>query len=76
MIKQLKYYLTLIMGLVFTQFAQAEEIEMADAMRANGKIYVVVAVIAIIFVAIVVYLISLDRKASKLEKELKEHSES
>ena len=76
MIKQLKYYLTLILGLVFTQLTQAQETEMADVMRSNGKIYIVVAVIAIIFAAIVVYLISLDRKASKLEKELKEHSES
>ena len=47
----------------------AQEIEMADTMRANGKIYVVVAVLAAIFVGIVVYLVMLDRKISKLEKE-------
>jgi CcmD family protein len=42
---------------------------MADAMRSSGKIYVVVGVIAIIFVGIAIYLFSIDRKLTKLEKE-------
>jgi hypothetical protein len=42
--------------------------EMADLMRSNGKIYVVVACLLIVFTCIVVYLISLDRRISKLEK--------
>lgn len=42
--------------------------EMADIMRSNGKIYVVVAVLATIFVGIIVYLIYIDKKLSKLEK--------
>ncbi len=45
------------------------EVEMADALRNNGKIYVVVVVLAIIFVGIVAYLIYIDRKLSKLEKK-------
>jgi CcmD family protein len=45
-------------------------VEMADVMRSNGKIYVLVGVIAIIFAGITVYLISTDRKISKLEKNL------
>ncbi|RAI95234.1 CcmD family protein [Algoriphagus yeomjeoni] len=45
-------------------------VEMADLMRSNGKIYVLVGVIAIIFAGITVYLISTDRKISKLEKNL------
>ena len=49
--------------------AQTESPEMADTMRANGKIYVVVAVMSIVFAGIVIYLIRLDRKISKLEKE-------
>lgn len=44
---------------------------MADEMRSNGKIYVVVAVLVTIFIGIVIYLIRLDRKISKLEKESK-----
>jgi CcmD family protein len=54
---------------IFAQTA-ANEVEMADVMRSNGKIYVVVAVIAIIFAGIVVYLVNLDRKISKIEKRL------
>ncbi|MDX5321640.1 MAG: CcmD family protein [Bacteroidota bacterium] len=49
--------------------ALAQEVEMADAMRADGKIYVVVAVLATIFVGLIVYLISIDRRVKKLEKE-------
>lgn len=42
--------------------------EMADTMRSNGKIYVVVTVILTIFAGIIIYLIRLDRKMSGLEK--------
>lgn len=50
-------------------FAQ-EEVQMADQMRADGKIWVVVGVIAIVFVGIIAYLVLLDRKISKIEKGL------
>ena len=45
-------------------------VEMADRMRHNGKIYVVVVVMLIIFAGIILYLIRLDRKISKLEKNI------
>ncbi len=48
-------------------FAQ-NDIEMADMFMQNGKIYVVLAVIVIIFAGISIYLISLDKKLRKLEK--------
>lgn len=35
--------------------------------RSSGKIYVVVGIITIIFLCIVLYLIRLDKKISKLE---------
>jgi hypothetical protein len=41
---------------------------MADAMRSNGKIYIVVLVLATIFAGIITMLVRLDRKISKLEK--------
>lgn len=44
-------------------------VEMADGLRSSGKIYVVVAVIVTLFAGLVLYIISLDRKISKLEKE-------
>ncbi|MBT9393544.1 hypothetical protein KLP40_10255 [Hymenobacter sp. NST-14] len=46
--------------------------EMADALRGSGKIYVVVAVIAVVLAGLLFFLISLDRKLTRLEKELEE----
>ncbi len=50
----------------------ADGVEMADRLRADGKIWVVVAVIATVFAGIIVYLVRLDRQISKLEKEVNE----
>ncbi|HEX8348389.1 MAG TPA: hypothetical protein VF598_00375 [Hymenobacter sp.] len=50
----------------------ADSPEMADVLRQNGKIYVVVAVIAVVLTGLLIYLISLDRKIGRLEKEIKE----
>jgi CcmD family protein len=53
-------------------FAQQNQpIEMADGLNQSGKIYVVVVVLSIVFIGITTYLIILDRKISKLEKEIK-----
>ena len=41
-----------------------------DFMRSMGKMYVVVTVIVAIFIGIVIYLVSLDRKISKLENQI------
>lgn len=46
-------------------------VEMADAMRSEGKIYVVVLVVAIVFTGLVIFAIFSDRKISRLEKEIK-----
>jgi len=54
----------------FMIWAQSEEkIEMADLFRQEGKIYVVVAVVLIIFIGMILYMINLDRKIKKLEQE-------
>jgi CcmD family protein len=45
-----------------------EKPQMADLMRSNGKIYVVVTVLLIILAGLFIYLIQLDRKISRLEK--------
>ncbi|GAA3978486.1 CcmD family protein [Hymenobacter antarcticus] len=54
-------------------FAQAPDAapEMADSLRASGKIYVVVAVVVVIIAGLLAYLISLDRKVGRLEQEIK-----
>jgi hypothetical protein len=43
-------------------------VEMADGFRADGKIYVVVGVLAIILTGLIVYLYRLDRKIGRVEK--------
>lgn len=43
-------------------------VQMADTLRDNGKIYVVVAVLLTIFAGIIFYLVRLDKKITKLEK--------
>jgi preprotein translocase subunit SecY len=48
--------------------AAANDADMADLMRSDGKIYVVVIVLAIIFAGIIVFLVRLERKITKLEK--------
>lgn len=53
----------------FSVIAQEKKVEMADAMKANGRIYVVVAVLLTILTGIIIYLVRLDRKLSRLEKE-------
>ncbi len=50
---------------------QKEKPQMAGLMRSNGKIYVVVTVLLIILSGIFIYLINLDRKISRLEKNSK-----
>lgn len=50
--------------------AQSSKVEMADVMRQNGKIYVVVAVILLVFSGLIAYLFRIDRKVRHLEKEL------
>lgn len=58
-----------IFTILFITNANAQS--MADQFRADGKIYVVIAVAAVILSGIAVYLFLLDRKISKIEDELK-----
>jgi len=45
-----------------------QEVEMADTMRSEGKIYVVVTIVLIILIGLIGYTTHIDRKVSKLEK--------
>jgi ABC-type amino acid transport system permease subunit len=49
-----------------------QTVEMADQFRADGKIYVVVAVIATVLGGLAVYLFALDRQIGRLEKMTKD----
>ncbi len=65
----MKIKLLILLSFISTMaFAQTHE----NPFYSNGKIYVVVTVISIIFTGIVVYLITLDRRLKKTEKELKD----
>lgn len=59
---------TLICCIFFIKSASAQAVEMADVMRSNGKIYVVVAVIAVIFIGLAIYLFRIDQRVKKLEE--------
>jgi len=57
---------TIFIGLV----ANAQEkVEMADGLRSEGKIYVVVAVMLVIFITVAIYLFTIDRRIKKLEND-------
>jgi ABC-type spermidine/putrescine transport system permease subunit II len=60
-----------VLALILSLQASAQEspTEMADMMRSNGKIYVVVAVLSTILAGLILYLISLDRRIRRMERE-------
>ena len=45
-----------------------DKVEMADALRSNGKIYIVVLVLLIVLLGVLVFLINIDRRIKKLEE--------
>lgn len=51
-----------------TVFAQDNGIDMAETLRSSGKIYVVVAVMLLLFISFILYLFSIDSRLKKLEK--------
>ena len=63
-------FVFLVCGLLLSSvvFAQNEPVAMADTMRSNGKIYVVVAVCLTIMLGLFIYVFTVDRKVSRLEK--------
>jgi cytochrome c biogenesis factor len=52
--------------------AIGQNAEMADQMRSSGKIYVVVGVIVLIFAVLFSYLLYMDFRLKKIEKEVDE----
>ncbi len=65
------FTLLLLSANLIAQHTVGSDVEMADAMRSNGKIYVVAAVFAVVMMGLILYLVALDRKIGRLEKELK-----
>lgn len=48
---------------------RAQEPEMADGIRAEGKIYVLVAIILVILAGLIYFVLRLDNKLSRLERD-------
>jgi CcmD family protein len=68
----MKAFLLLLLSFTaFTASAQANDIEMADQFRADGKIYVVIAVVSVVLIGLFAYLFRLERKVTDLEKRNK-----
>ncbi len=66
-------FLLLSICLIITFCGNAQsEVPMADGMRAEGKIYVVVAILLLILAGLIGYLVFVDKKLSRLEKKLSE----
>lgn len=55
---------------VTEQDYQNVDVPMADKLREDGKIYVLTGIIMIILIGTLSYLVVIDRKIGKLEKEL------
>ena len=52
--------------------AASQQIEMADRMRQDGKIYVVVGCVLVVLAGMIFYLVRIDKKVSRLEKQYKD----
>lgn len=68
-----KNVLIMVMGTCLLPLLAAAQnpnnVPMAGLMRSNGKIYVVVAVLVLIFIGILLFLLRIERRLNRLEKE-------
>lgn len=66
--------ITLLLLMAFTQLLASAQATVttpasSDFMRSNGKIYLVMTIVVVIMSGLLLYVYSLDRKISKLEKK-------
>lgn len=62
-------FCSLALLLFLPSLVSAQAPEMDSVMVKDGKIYVVVAVLAVILIGIILYLLSMERRLKKLEKQ-------
>lgn len=75
--KKLKLLLFFVFSTFFSfaSFGQADgEVEMADVLRQDGKIYTVVIGLVIILTLMILLLLRVDRKIFHLEKQMSEEA--
>jgi cobalamin synthase len=63
-----RFIKTLLAFLIMVPVCGQNQVEMADNLRSEGKIYVVVAIVLIVLAGLILYLFLLDKKIQKLEK--------
>ena len=68
-LKKIVLLLLVLLNAVLVFAQENKTVEMADVMRSNGKIYVVVAICLTILIGLFLYVWNVDRKITKLEKE-------
>lgn len=67
----MKKVFNILIALLVTTTAWGQT-ETESLFRQSGKIYVVVAILSVIFLGIIIYLVALDRRINRLEKQKKE----
>ncbi|MCF8319473.1 MAG: CcmD family protein [Sphingobacteriaceae bacterium] len=63
---------TLLTASSLSVLAKSQSVEMADGLRGSGMIYVVVSVMSVILAGVLIFLFSIDKKLTKLEKNCNE----
>lgn len=66
-----RIYLFLILPILLlsTNLIAQATVEAPSVMRSNGKIYVVMAICIVILLGLFLYVISIDKKITRMEKE-------
>ena len=66
----MKKTIVLLLCILYSIFSYSQDVEMADGLRASGKIYMVVGVLVTILLGVIVFLMMIDRKVSDIEKKI------
>lgn len=65
----MKRFLATILLILSTTSLFAQETKVEKFFEGSEKIYVVIATIAIVFIGLAIYLVMIDRRLKKIEKE-------
>lgn len=66
----MRKFIHLVLLMLSGTAVQAQDFEMADMMRSNGQIYVVVAIILLVLCGLFAFLFMLERKIKRIEDKL------